>query len=183
MSDTKQVKLLSRKQVYKAHIFEVSEDQLLFPGGFERTHHIVKRDPGAYVFPIDTDFNVYLVKQYRYLHDATTLESIAGLVDKDEESLDAAKRELKEEAGVTAKTWTKLGTFKPAGSMITWDQNLFLAQDLELGDQELEDTENIQVVKIPIDEAVKKIFEGEICVAPTATGILMIDKLRQQGKI
>lgn len=176
-------KLLSRKPVYKAHIFTVSEDQLLFPEGFERTHHTVQRDPGVYVFPTDKDFNIYLVEQYRYLHEATTLESIAGLIDKGEEPIDAAKRELKEESGFVADKWTSLGTLKPAGSMITWDQHLYLATDLKAGDQELEDTESIHVKKVSLDEAVKKIFDGEIFVGPTVTGILMVDKLRQQDKI
>jgi ADP-ribose pyrophosphatase len=176
-------KLLSRKPVFEHPIFTVSEDELRFPDGVERTHHTVQRLPGAYIFPVDKNLNIYLVEQYRYLHEVTSLESIAGLVEKGEEPLEGAKRELKEESGITAQKWTKLGNFKPAGSIMTWDQHMYLAQDLKFGDQELEDTEKIDVIKLPLDEAVEKVFSNEIIVSSTAIGILMIDKMRQEGKL
>ncbi len=176
-------KVLSRKSIFRSRFFTVNEDEVELPTGSRRVYHNVIRDPAVSVFPLDDDYNIYLIDQYRYLHGKRLLEAVAGMVDENEATLDTAKRELKEEAGITAEEWIPLGVQVAAGSISTWNQPLFVAKKLNLGKQQLEESEDIKVVKISLDEAVQKVLHGEIETSASVTGILMIDKMRQEGKI
>ncbi len=176
-------KLLSRKSIFQAKFFTVSEDELTLPTGSKRTYHNVKRDANVSVFPIDEDYTIYLIDQYRYLHQGRLIEAVAGMIEGEYTPLETAKKELKEEVGMKAETWTELATIKAAGSIITWDQILFLAKGLNFGEQELEESENIKLIKMSLDEAVGKVMQGEINTGSTVVGILMIDRLRQEGKL
>lgn len=175
-------KLLSRKPVFKSKLFTVYEDEIQIPSGLKKTHHNVLRDPAVSIFPLEGEC-VYLIDQYRYLHEKRLIEAVAGMIDPGEEPIVAAKRELREEAGITARDWISLFVEKTAGSIAIWNQYLFVAKDLSFGDQELEDSEDIKLIKMPLQDAVSKVFNNEIETGSTVSGLLMIDKLRREGKL
>lgn len=180
MSD---IKILSSKPVFHASLFDVVEKELALPNGKKLTHQNVERHPTVTIFPITSKYEIYLIKEYRYLLKKISLEATAGFVNPQENTLMAAKRELKEETGITAVQWEKLITLEVATSVIHAQAHLFLAKELELGEPELEEDEIIEVVKMPIEEAVKKVMTGEITSSSTIVGIMMLDMLKREKKL
>lgn len=177
-------KIISQKQTfYKDNAFEVRKVKLELPNGKKITHYIAERVPTVSIFPLTDLYELYLVYQYRYLLKKTILEAVAGRVDKNENFIAAAKRELKEEAGITALQWEQISSVELAASFFRAQTRLFLAKDLEFESPNPEAGEQIEVIKIPLEEAVKKVMNGEIETASAIIGILTLDRLRREEKI
>lgn len=177
-------KVISSKPVLSAKLFSVDEVQLILPNGKEVTHHVVHRLPTVVIFPITDSHEIYLVSEYRAMLGKTILSAAAGFMDKDgEKPLDTAKREAKEELGIAASQWEFLTKIEMASSVVNGQANLFMARDLEIGSNNLEEDEQIEVVKMSLDEAVKKIMANEISNSATMVGILMLDRLKREGKL
>ena len=176
MSDAS-TRVISSKNVYKAKLFDVNE-VTLDENGRQVIHHIVKRDPTVVIFPVTKDDKIYLIRQYRYLLGKRSLEAVAGFIDEGETPMQAAKRELKEETGISANVWEHMITLDMSASVIDAKAHLFLAKDLELGESNPEKgEEDIELVLLPIQEAVQKIQTGEIHFAATSTGLLLIKNM------
>lgn len=181
MSDTK---VLSAKSVFQAKLFDVEEYHLHLPSGRNVTHHVAQRLPVVVIFPITNKNEIYLVSEYRYMLGKTILSAAAGFMDKGgEKPLDTAKREAKEELGITASQWEQFATVEMAASVFHGQAHLFLARDLQIGEMELEEDEQIEVVKISLDEAVQKVMASEINNSATMIGILMLERMRKEKKI
>lgn len=170
------LKLLKKKPVFKGHFFTAHEDTVELPNGEIKVFHSAIRQPSVSVVPIDTEGNVYLVDQYRYQHQKRLTETVAGMIEDGEDPLKTAKRELKEELGIVAGKWKSLGKFHAAGSIILWDQYIFLARDLKFEDQELEAEEDINLLKIPLKKAVQSVLAGKIATYASVCGILLAEK-------
>ena len=125
-----------------------------------------------YKFPLDEEMNTWLVGQYRYATDEYSWEIPEGGAPLNESMLEGAKRELKEEVGITATKWTKILDFATSNSVCDELGASYIAQDLTFGEMEHEDTEDITVKKLPFDEVVAMIFRGEITDALTIMSIL-----------
>ena len=165
------------KNVLKTFAFDVEEYDISLTSGRKVIHTVVKRRPTVVVIPVTEDGYVYLIKQYRYLFGEILLEAVAGFVDKDESPLHAAKRELKEETGISAGSWEEVAKLDMAASVIKAQVHLYLCRDLELGTPEPEEDEDIEVVKMSLKDAIDKVLQGEITTSATATGLLLIDKI------
>jgi ADP-ribose pyrophosphatase len=176
-------KIFSKKTAYKTKLFEVIETELELPNGKKRTYYTAERDPSVFIFPLTNENELYLVKQYRYMLGEKIIEAPAGFIDKGENTLTAAKRELREEAGLITENIVPLGKIHLAASVFKSEASLFLARDLQVVEQDLDEGEEIEVVKISLDEAVAKIIAGEINESGTILGILLIDKLIRESKI
>ena len=111
------------------------------------------------------------------------LEAVSGHIDENETSIAAAKRELKEEIGMSASQWEEIARIQTAASVIKATSHLFLVHDLEFGKPDPEAGEDIVLVKLPLKEAVAKVMSGEINNAATMIGILLLDKLKTEGKL
>ncbi len=176
-------KLLSRNTILKKDLFTVYEDHIELPTGSKRIYHNVQRAPAVSIFPITDENEVYLVRQYRYLHEKYLIEGVAGIIDEGESALDAAKRELKEETGITAEKFIQIATVHAAGSIVTWEQPIYVAQGLTLGDAQMEESEDISLIKIPVTEAVELVMSGEVNTGASIAGILLLDKWLEKGKL
>ncbi|MBI2032590.1 MAG: NUDIX hydrolase [Candidatus Levybacteria bacterium] len=176
-------KVVGKKRVFKAPLFEVYSSKIKFESGKEEEYLDVYRKPTVIIFPLTPKNEIYLISQKRYLHARFILEAPAGYIDENESSLSAAKRELKEETGLVASHWEQIAKVESSANVIKATANLFLATDLEEDDATPEELENIEVFKIPIKTAVEKIFTGEIFTGSTIQGILMIDKLIRDRKL
>lgn len=182
MSNT--TKIISSKPVFEAKLFSVSEDEISYPTGRKVTHHNISRKPTVSIFPITDNYEIYLVSEYRYLLGKTILAAAAGFMDKEgEKPLDTAMREAKEELGITAVQWEQLASISLGSSVLKATSYLFLARDISVEKQELEEDEEIDVVKMPLEKAVEKVMLGEITASATMIGILMLDKLRREKKL
>lgn len=176
-------KIVSRKPVFKAKLFNIKEIVFKNKSGKEKIHHIVQRDTVVTIFPLTDSYEIYLVSQDRYMLEKTVLEAPSGYMEKGETVIEAAKRELKEEAGITAQQFEELARVDLASSTFKSKVHLFLAKGLEMGEANLDEDEEISVVKISLDQAVEKVMIGEINHAVSMVGILLLDKLRREKKL
>lgn len=169
--------MLSKKPVFKAELFTVREIEIE-ANKKKLIQHDVIRNTVVTVFALNDKNEIYLISQYRRLLEKTTLEAVAGFIDEGETPLEAAKRELKEEVGLQASNWNELKVVNMAGSVTKGEAHLFLARGLTIGEPEPEDDEDITAVLVPFEKAVEKVLKGEIDIATTIAGILLIDKLK-----
>jgi 8-oxo-dGTP pyrophosphatase MutT (NUDIX family) len=128
------------------------------PGIYGKVHF---KNQAIAILPIDAEGNTYLVGQYRYTIDAYSWELPEGGC-QNESSLDAAKRELKEETGLIASHWTRLGENYLSNSVTDEKAIMYLAEGLILSESEPEDTEQLQLKKIPVKDAITMALNGEI---------------------
>lgn len=176
-------KILSSKPVLTADYFTVNEMQVMLGNKKVVTHHMVDTNQIAAILPLSEKNEIYLVSEYRYMLGKTVLGIIAGNMNKNETSLEAAKRELEEETGLRASQWEEVLRLENARSSVRQTVHIFLAKGLEMLAQRPDEDEEITVIKVPLAEAVKKIFTGEIYHSASVAGILYLDKLRQEKRL
>jgi len=131
---------------------------------------------GASILPIDKNGYVYLTKEFRYAIRKYSIEVISGGIQKNETYLDCAKRELKEETGITAKKWKCLGKTDPLTSEVFGPIYLYIASDLNFGKSNPEGTEKIKILKMKLKDALKMVIENKITHGPTCILILKTEK-------
>lgn len=176
-------KIFSKEKILSAKFFDIFKIELQPPDRKKRIYYQAERNPSVLIFPLTDNYEIFLIKQYRYLLNKEMIEGIAGFINKNENPMDAAKRELKEESGITASILKYLVKIELAASVFKSEAELFLAQELKFGKQELDDSEKIEVLKIPLEKAVSMIISGEISESATMLGILLLDRLRKDKKI
>jgi ADP-ribose pyrophosphatase len=167
------MKLITSKQLLETPIFTVTWDHVVDPGGFEIKRAIVQHGGSAVVMPMDERGRVLLVRQYRLPARQYMWELPAGRVDPGETVLKAAKRELKEETGVRAKSWTKLASFFVSPGFLAEKMTVFLAQDLTEGEAENMEDERIEIDWFPSRKLDEMIGAGKILDAKTMIGFFM----------
>lgn len=176
-------KIISQKSIVKDHVVEVMETELVLPNGKKKVHHNIYRAPTVSVFPLTDSYEIYLISQYRYLHEKISLEAMSGFIEKGEKPIEAAKRELQEETGLTASHWNSLPVFEIAGSVLKSQLHLFWATGLTHGETNFDDDEDITLVKLSLEDGVNKVLQGKINHAASVIGILMLDHMRREGRI
>ncbi len=148
------------------------EDEVIQPDGQPGAYATVTIKPGVSVLPLDAHGNVYLVCQFRYALGRDSIEVVAGALDEGELPAEAARREAREELGITARHWIDLGQVEEDTSLVRSRGYLFLAQDLEFGEIQPDGTEQIERLKMPLEKAVEKVMHSEIVHSPSAVLIL-----------
>lgn len=174
---------LSKKIVFKSKFFNVISQKIVLPNGLQRTYDVVERRPTVVVFPLTEKNEIYLISQYRYLFGKEIIEAVAGHIEEGEKSLATAKRELKEETGISALQWEELVRVESSASVIKSTVHLFLAKDLELKEASPDKSEDIELFKMTLDEAVKKVMTNEIISSSTMLGLMILDKLKKEKRI
>ena len=172
------VQRLKREVIYEGRVITLVRDELLCNG------HRLRRDtvlhPGSVVIIalVDRD-HLVLVRQYRRAIERTLLELPAGTLGKGETPLRCAKRELEEETGWTAKTWTRLGGIYPAPGLLSEQMTFFLATALTQRQAHPEPDEVLVPVVLSLKHAFAAIRSGEICDAKTIVGVLWATEPRR----
>lgn len=165
-------KVLSSRPVYSNPWISVREDSVITPRGSEGIYGVVSFRGAVAVVAINASDEVYLVGQYRYPVDEYTWELVEGAANSGESPLESAKRELKEEVGVTARTWVQLGGDVQLSNCVCDERAyVFLATDLEEGECEPDETEVLQVRKMPFAECIAWVNRGEAKDALTIIGV------------
>jgi len=164
---------VSTKEIFDGRILHVIDDQVALPNGGTASREVIRHIGAVCVIPITDDNEAIVERQFRYPVDMVMTEIPAGKLDyKDEDRLEAAKRELREETGYIADEWTDLGVFYPAPAYSDEKITLYMARGLHLGERELDDDEVIDVIKVPLADLVKQVMAGEIPDNKTQMAIL-----------
>ncbi len=163
---------LSSKTMYQNRYMTVTEDEVLTDRGDKVTYGIVHKEPFAIVIPWDGEQTV-LVGQYRYAVDYFSWEFPMGHYEDVHGSVEnAARAELKEETGLTAKNLVEIGTFYLGLGHHTQKAHVFIATDLTQGEQKLEISEKgMQMKKVNLAELADLIKDGTILDGPTITAL------------
>lgn len=174
--------VISSKQVYKNPWIEVVEDKIIRPDGKEGMYGVVRDFGGVSVLPLDANGDVYLKREYAYAINQEEIAAVAGGRNSDDEQfLDAARRELKEESGITAKTWVDLGLVHPLTTNIWMPERLFLAMDLTFG--ALGPDELIKIEKVSFEQAMRWALDGTIVHAGSLVLIFRVaEYLKNHGR-
>lgn len=152
----------SSVEKYKNPWITVTEDQVIRPDGKPGIFGVVRMKAGVSVLPMDEDGYVYMTEEFHYAVGNKCIEAVSGGIDSNEDPMEAAKRELKEELGIEAQEWIDLGEVNPFTTVVESPVEIFLARKLKFGKDDQEATENIKLVKIKFEEVVKMVMEGDI---------------------
>lgn len=176
-------KRLSGECIYEGKIIDLHKDEVQLPDGKTSIREVVKHNGGVTAVALTDKNEIYLVSQFRYPNSHVILETPAGKLEKGEEPFAAIRRELKEEIGVEAGKYYFLGTFNPTPAYCSEIIYLYLATDLKEGEQQLDEDEFLNVKKVPLEEAVKMVLDGEITDGKSQALILKTFMLLKDGSI
>lgn len=164
--------ILTSTEVYRDPWISLVRDDVIRPDGKSGSYSVVTLKPGVTVIALDDQRRVHLTREFHYAVGRVTIEGASGGVDAGEDPSQAAARELEEELGIRASTWTDLGTVDPFTGSILSPTRLFLAQGLSFVQARPEGTEVIERVCMTLEEAVEAVMRSEITHAPSCEAIL-----------
>lgn len=165
-------KTLESREVYRGRILRVREDRVRLPNGKEGVREVVEHPGGVGILALEADGTVLLVRQYRYAFGRTLLEIPAGKREPGEEPFVTARRELREETGAIAESWTPLGSLIASPGCYDEVLYLYLAQDLHYGATDPDEDEFLAVERMPLDQLARLCLEGEVTDAKTVCAVL-----------
>jgi ADP-ribose pyrophosphatase len=165
-------KIVSSKHVFRGRAVSLRVDTVELPSGRHTTRETVEHPDCIVVVPVDGEGNVLLVRQFRHPVNRTLLELPAGGIEKGETPEDAVRRELQEEIGYLPGRVESLGGFYSAPGFCTEYLYLYLATELTPSRLVASDTEEIEVVKVPLKKIPDLISSGQICDAKSVAGLL-----------
>ena len=172
--------VLSGEEKYDNRWINVTEYQVINPGGGNGIYGKVHfKNLAIGIIPLDAEGNTWLVGQYRFTLDAYSWEIPEGGGPLGTDALDSAKRELKEETGLTAGKWSMLTTLHTSNSVTDEVGFIFLAEDLHPGERQLEESEaDLKVKKVSLKEATEMVLRGEITDSMSMIGLLKLARLK-----
>ena len=166
------------EMIYDGTILHVYKDTVTLPNGKEAGRELIRHVGAVAIVPMTDDGRVFVERQYRYPLDMVITEIPAGKLDsKAEDRLEAAKRELKEETGITADEWTELGEYYPAAAYTDEKLTLYLARKLRFGEQKLDDDEFLNIEAVPLAQLIDEIMSGKITDGKTQVALLKAAKI------
>ncbi|HZX74636.1 MAG TPA: NUDIX hydrolase [Cyclobacteriaceae bacterium] len=170
----------SEKLVYENPWIRVEEHQVINPAGGNGIYGKVHfKNKAIGVVALDDQNNTWLVGQFRYPLNEWSWEIPEGGGPLGIEVLASAKRELKEETGLTALHWSEIARMHLSNSVSDEEGFIFLAEGLEPGEAELEETEaDMKVWKLPFSQALAMVMNGEITDSLSVMGILKVARLK-----
>ena len=171
MSDHLFEKTIRTKPIFKGKIIELEVQDVQLPNGEESKREIINHPGAVAVVTFTQEGKLILVKQFRKALEKAIAEIPAGKLEVGEDPLECAKRELEEETGVMAKTWTKLHSFYTSPGFANEIVHVYLAEDLEIGQLNMDEDEFVERIDVTMDEANQMILSEEIHDAKTIYAI------------
>lgn len=177
-------KQLNSNYLFKGRIINLRQDTALLPNGNTATREVVEHPGGVCIAALTDNDELLFVRQWRYPYGEETLEIPAGKRDRqDEDPLECGKRELQEETGAVAQNYIDLQPLYPTPGYINEVIYCYLATGLSFGEQNPDEDEFLDVLRIPLQQAVEMVLSGEIKDAKTQIAVLKVKILRDTGKI
>ena len=170
--------MLESREIFNGRVIRVTVDKVQLEDGTTSTREIVHHHGGACILPVDADGSVTMVRQFRYAFGEEIWELPAGKREADEAPCAAAKRELREECGLTADKFIALGVVYATVGYDSEKIYLWAATGLHSTAQHLDAGEFLDVVKMPFDEALGLVMDGTIKDSKTQVALLKYAQLR-----
>lgn len=166
---------LSTQEVYDNRWIKVTHREVTTPAGTPGIYGVVHfKNLAIGIVPIDEEGNTWLVGQYRYTLDQYSWEIPEGGCPLGTDPLATAKRELKEETGMQAEHWEQIIDFHNSNSVTDEYGIAYLATGLSYGEADPEETEELQVKKVPLQEAIDMVLRGEITDALSMMALMKV---------
>ncbi|QPI68900.1 NUDIX hydrolase [Exiguobacterium sp. PBE] len=164
-------KTIEREVIYQGKIFDVEKHVVSLPNGNTSVRELVYHNGAVAVLVIDESDNIVMVEQYRKAYESMSLEIPAGKLEKGEEPMASAERELEEETGYTAESLEKIFSFYGAPGFCSERVDVYVAKGLSAGEMNLDEDEFLNVKRYSFDEAVDLLDRGIITDAKTIMAI------------
>jgi ADP-ribose pyrophosphatase len=183
-AEAHEYRVLATETVYEGRVISLERATVAMPGGGDSVREIVRHPGAVAVVAVDDDDRVVLVRQYRHPFGMPLWELPAGLRDADgEPPLETAKRELAEEALLSAARWSLLTTSYSSPGFCNEQVLVYLAEDLSEVDRPegfvVEHEElDMTLDRVPLDDAVQRVFDGDIRNSSAVIGLLAAAQVR-----
>ncbi|WP_099205019.1 NUDIX domain-containing protein [Scatolibacter rhodanostii] len=174
---------LSEKLIYDGRIIKVHVDEVKLENEKTSKREVVDHNGGVCVAVLTEKDELLLVRQFRYPYGEVLLEVPAGKLELGEDPFEAMKREQKEETGTTGKEYISLGQYYPSPGYCGEIIYMWACREDRAGELKLDEDEFLEVVKMPLAEAVDKVLQGEIPDGKTQTAILKTAALLKSNRI
>ncbi len=165
-------RIISRRTIFTGRVFGVRQDRVVEPGGVEVTRDVVTHNGSVVLLPVFPDGRILLVRQYRHSVDQYLWELVAGRIDRGEQPLSAARRELREETGYTARRFRKLLDVFPTPGFVSERMIVYSAHGLRSGVATPEDDEVITARLFTLRQLEAMMRRGTLRDAKSIAGIL-----------
>ena len=168
-------KIIKSDIVFQGKVFDIKLEQIEYNAtGNKGRREVVLHPGGGVVVPVTSEDKIIFVKQYRYPFDTIMIELPAGKLDKGEDPLNCASRELTEETGYISSDIKKLGKIYTSPGFCNEVLHIYLAKNLTPGKHAREEgEEGMEIIELSLSEAEEKIRSGEIVDAKTISGLYM----------
>ena len=183
----KQGRVLSSRIRFQGPVFSVTTDEVEEPGGVRARRDVIRHSGSIVVLAVDdlaldnsakaarkAEPRILLERQYRHAAQSMMWELPAGRIDDGETSLTAAKRELLEETGYSARQWKRILHFYVSPGFLDETMTIYLARGLRAGEAQPEPDEKIAIRLFALSEAKRMVLNGRIRDAKTISGILWL---------
>lgn len=172
--------LISSETIFRGRILTLTVDTVSLPDGREATREVVHHNGAVGMVPLDDENNVLLVRQWRHAPGVALLEIPAGGISCDEKAEACAERELAEEIGFVPRRLEKLTTIYTAPGYVGEAIVLYLARDLVPQQADSDEDENLQVERMPLEEALEACRDGRICDGKSISALMLTRDFLQQ---
>lgn len=171
--------VLGSNDVYDNPWFRVVEHEVIHPAGNPGVYGVVSfRNLAVGIIPLDDTDHTWIVGQYRFALNQYSWEIPMGGVPLDTDPLVGAQRELREETGLTANDWQQILSVRVSNSVTDESGVVYVATGLRQGRPDFDDTERIEIRRLPFAEALKMVIDGDITDCLSVAGILKLAALR-----
>ena len=177
INDKNKFEIIDTNYIFKGKIMNVKIDTVILEDGKPAKREVVEHGKAVCIIPVDTMGNVYLVLQYRHPFGCVILEAPAGLVEKDEEPLQCAIRELREEIDAVGDEFIYLGEIFPSPGYVNEIIHLYFTRIKAFAKGQLDEDEFLTVKVIPFSQLIEMINNNEIKDAKTIIGALRVQNL------
>lgn len=163
---------LSSERIFDGRVLHIRVDTVELPDGQKATREVADHPGGVCIVALDNEGNALLVKQFRYPYEKVLREIPAGKLEYGEDPEKAAIRELREETGAVPGKFQSLGELYPSPGYCGEILHMYLAQDLQFGETDLDEDEYLDLERVPFNQLVEQILSGEIRDAKTIAAVL-----------